>query len=312
MKPISSIPGILLLFLAVNIIPTNILFAQVNDEQAAKVYDSNKDNIVKCHDFLKEFSRASETEEIANMAVTAKTVFKLSEQILSEMSAAIEVPYKAYSNYYKVNPDAQAFQLSLKMSGLKSNLEKATAKLDGFKQELIDKSKESAEWIGSPYGNLRHAPRVMNEIKQSFEILEKCFPDDADVSSQKNAIVPLAQQNYDKLLKDVASNKMAGDKYSESDIDDLKKEIETAYNKNYPADKVLKVSIISESWISKTELVIKDDKVFWENNSYINAQVATGNNESAKVWVLTFKKDESKTISLYSIGTNFMMLTKNL
>lgn len=288
------------------------MLAQPDDAQAAKVYEANKENIVKCYDFLKEFSKASETEVIANMAVTAKEVFNLTEKILEEMSAAIEVPYKAYSNYYKVNADAKTFQLSLKMSGLKSSMESSKEKLVSFKQELIDKSKESAEWIGSEYGNLRHAPRVMNEIKESFEILEKCFPGDTEVDEQKKTVLPLAQQNYDKLLKNVANNKMATDKYAESDIDDLKKKISAAYNESYPDDKVLKVAIISENWVAKTELLFKDGKAYWETNNYINAQVATGNNESAKVWVLTFKKDVNNKIGLYSVGTNFMMLTKNL
>jgi len=283
--------------------------ASANNPAAEKAFNDNKENLKSCYDFLSQFNNTNDEKDVMDMANSVSNVMKLAESTISDLKKNIA----DISEFEKSNSEAKEMHLKSKIGWLETAIEKAKDKFGGIKSSLLRSIVSDVEWLAMPEATAQFASSTMDQITQKFALLDKLYPGDSDVDASRKTNLPKAKANYDKLMKQLAQNRMPASKYSGDNKAELEKKISAAYTKRYPGEVVKRVVIIDSGWKEKTELKDDNTKAYWQTSDYIGVHIAILKNKSCNVFIMTFRKDKKTgEIEAHSVGTSYTVLVENI
>ena len=280
-----------------------------NTNAANKAFTDNKDNIDSCRRYLKEFINERSSQNVLKMANNINTIIKQGETIIADIKTNIP----DITEFERNNEDARMYHLKSNISWMESELGKAKTRFSDIKQYLLKDIDDNVYMSKMAEVSLQSAAIIIDDINNDFALLDKFFPNDADVEASRKTSIPAVKAEYDKKMKQVGTNKIAPSKYTGADKASLEKQLAAAYTKRYAGDIVKRVSITDPSWAQKRELIDDNTKYYWRTSGYIGAHVAVQKDKMCKVYIVTFRKDKSTgDIELYSVGSNYPVLVENI
>jgi hypothetical protein len=289
---------------------SNITQVAGSSPEANKAFTDNKDNIDSCRKYMEEFINERVTDDAIVLANNIPDVIKLAEKVISDINTKIP----DLDQFQKDNEEARNYHLKSKLGFLQTDIDKSKERFADLKPYLLKEIKGKVEWLAMPEANCTYAPIAIEKMNANYALLDKFFPNDPDVEASKKTDIPEAKRLSDKLLKDVAKNRMAVSKYTGGDKATLEKKMAEAYTNRYSTDVVKRVVITDAGWTKKNELIDDNTKTYWRTSSYIGANVAVQREgKTCTVYVVTFRKDlSSGQIELYSAGSSFPVLNENV
>jgi hypothetical protein len=280
-----------------------------NTAVANKTFNDNKNNIDSCRKYLNEFNYERVSKNVLLMANNINTIIKQGEKIAAEIHTNIP----DIAEFERSNEEAKGYHLKSKIGWLESDVEKAKTRFSDIKQYLLKDVDDNVYLSKMSEVSIQSTAKIMDDVNNDFAMLDKFFPNDADVDASRKTSVPAIKVEYDKKMKQVGSNKIAPSKYNGADKVTQEKKLAAAYNARYAGEVVKRVSITDPSWTQKTELIDDNTKVYWRTSSYIGAHVAVQKDKACKVYIVTFRKDKTTgEIELYSVGSNYPVLVENI
>jgi len=278
--------------------------------QADEVFNANKESLVDTIKFLKKFSKQRPGEKLFEMAAEAPLVIELGEQTLKNLNEGIS---QGFNQYEKENEEAKKLQLRMKVSFLESYIKKGKKKIPEIKKKLLKSIKKDVKWLGSSSAKMKYATKTMDKIKSSFATLDKIVKGDPEVAEAEKEQLAQAEKSYKKLMGKVAANVMPKAKYKKGDRLSTEEQIAKAYKARYAKAKVKRVVITNSKWSEKVVASYNNQNIVLVKYSYISASVAVDNGNSCTVYSGTYRKLKSGgELTLYSIGGNYPVLTKNI
>jgi hypothetical protein len=278
--------------------------------EANKAFTDNRDNIDSCRKYLEEFINEQVTDDAVVMANNIPDVIKLAEKVISDINTKIP----DLDQFQKDNEEARNYHLKSRLGFLQTDIDKSKERFTDLKPYLLKEIKSKVEWLAMPEADCAYAPIAIEKMNANYALLDKFFPNDPDVEASKKTDIPEAKRLSDKLLKEVAKNRVGVSKYSGGDKAAQEKKLAEAYTNRYSSDVVKRVVITSSVWTQKNELIDDNTKTYWRTSSYIGANVAVQRDgKTCTVFVVTFRKDLSTgQIELYSTGSSFPVLNENV
>jgi len=292
----------------INNVGTSEVGIPTSNVAATKVFDENKENLLQSYDFLTKFNAAN-GYDVVEYTNSVSSVMKLAENTIANLKKNIT----DISEFEKSNSEAKEMHLNSKIGWLETALEKAKDKFGGIKTSMLKDIEDDVEWLGSTEASLQYASPVMDKLDNMFKTLDNLFPGDNDVNASKKVNLPKAKSNYDKLMKQVAQNRMEASKYAGSNKAELEKRLAAAYTKRYPQDVVKRIVIVDPEWKQRTELKDNNQNLYWETANFIGVHVAVQKEKVCNVYIMTFKKsNKTGEIEPNSVGTNYPVLIENI
>jgi hypothetical protein len=199
------------------------------------------------------------------------------------------------------------------MGWLETAIKNAKDALLGVRKSLLKDIESDVAGMDSTGATPANATTTMEQIDSLYALLERVWKDDPEIKAHKEQNIPAAKKGYDRVMKQVAKNKMPKSTYAGGNKAELEKSIAAAYKERYATDEVLRVVITSAGWQEKTEISDDNIKLQAKTYLYISAHVAVKHGDTANVFVLSFRKLKSGgAIELGGVGNSYPVLMTNI
>ncbi|MEK6796993.1 MAG: hypothetical protein AABZ39_19620 [Spirochaetota bacterium] len=273
----------------------------------------HKEEVIAIDTFLRKVNKTENEKEFLAMLADGMKAVQRAKEILPLFGDR-----KGLQELDRRNADAKECRFFSKIGFLPGIIEDIERKRLSGRDSLIFSAGHSLSALKSA-GEPRLAGQFYDEINEIFGVLDRLYPGDEKVTSEKTRILAEAKEALEKVSQRIADARMPKDVYSGSDGAELRDTMKNIHLAKYPEDAVLRIVITAPSWIEEARAEIDPDgKIIGKVYRFIGAEVATKGKEGCTVCVYRFRRiwtgrgDEFGPVELHSIGGGYRIQEGNV